>query len=62
MKEALSSSDKSVLTEPHDVTSQKTPFFIVAPVKASNLTMLTKIVAMKNLRVDITAVAYLSMR
>jgi hypothetical protein len=29
MKEALSSSEISVLTEPHGVTSQKTPFFIV---------------------------------
>jgi hypothetical protein len=28
MKEALSSSETSVLTEPHGVTSQKTPFFI----------------------------------
>jgi hypothetical protein len=27
MKEALSSSETSVLTEPHGVTSQKTPFF-----------------------------------
>jgi hypothetical protein len=29
MKEALSSSERSALKEPHDVTSQKTPFFIV---------------------------------
>jgi hypothetical protein len=28
MKEALRSSDTSVLQEPHGVTSQKTPFFI----------------------------------
>jgi hypothetical protein len=28
MKEALTSTETSVLTEPHDVTSQKTPFFI----------------------------------
>jgi hypothetical protein len=27
MKEALSSSETSVLQEPHGVTSQKTPFF-----------------------------------
>jgi hypothetical protein len=27
MKEALSSSETSVLTKPHGVTSQKTPFF-----------------------------------
>jgi hypothetical protein len=27
MKEALSSSETSVLTEPHGVTSQETPFF-----------------------------------
>jgi hypothetical protein len=31
MKEALSSSETSVLKEPHGVTSQKTPFFIVTP-------------------------------
>jgi hypothetical protein len=28
MKEALSSSETSVLTKPRDVTSQKTPFFV----------------------------------
>jgi hypothetical protein len=32
MKEALSSSETSVLTEPHGVTSQKTPFFVNAHV------------------------------
>jgi hypothetical protein len=38
MKEALSTSETSVLTrEPHGVTSQKTPFFIVTAVKTSNL-------------------------
>jgi hypothetical protein len=30
MKEALSSSETSVLQEPHGVTSQKTPFFYAA--------------------------------
>jgi hypothetical protein len=38
MKEALSSSETSVITKPHDVTSQKTTFFIVTAVKTSNLT------------------------
>jgi hypothetical protein len=38
MKEALSSSETSVLTKPHGVTSQKTPFLIVTAVKTSNLT------------------------
>jgi hypothetical protein len=38
MKETLSSSETSVLTEPHGITFQKTPFFIVAAVKTSNLT------------------------
>jgi hypothetical protein len=38
MMEALSSSETSVLTKPHGVTSQKTPFFIATAVKTSNLT------------------------
>jgi hypothetical protein len=38
MKEVLSSSETSVLAEPHGVTSQKTSFFIVTAVKTSNLT------------------------
>jgi hypothetical protein len=38
MKEALGSSETSVLQEPHGVTSQKTIFFIVTAVKTSNLT------------------------
>jgi hypothetical protein len=38
MKEALGSSETSVLTEPHGVTSQKTPFFVVIAVKTSTLT------------------------
>jgi hypothetical protein len=38
MKEALSSSETSALTEPHGVTSKKTTFFIVTAVKTSNLT------------------------
>jgi hypothetical protein len=38
MKEALSSSEMPLLHEPHGVTSQKTPFFIVTAVKTSNLT------------------------
>jgi hypothetical protein len=37
MKEVQSSSETSVLTEPHGVTSQKTPFFIFTAVKFSNL-------------------------
>jgi hypothetical protein len=36
--EALSSSLASVLQEPHGVTSQKTPFFVVIAVKISTLT------------------------
>jgi hypothetical protein len=38
MKEALSSSETSVLTRATRLTSQKTPFFIVTAVKTSNLT------------------------
>jgi hypothetical protein len=38
MKEAPGSSDTSFLTEPHGVTTQKTPFFIVTAVKTSDLT------------------------
>jgi hypothetical protein len=38
MKEALSSSESRFLQEPHAVTSQTTPFFIVTAVKTSNLT------------------------
>jgi hypothetical protein len=38
MVEAIGVSETSVLTEPHDVTSQKTAFFIVTAVKTSNLT------------------------
>jgi hypothetical protein len=38
MKEAVSSSKTSVLTEPHGVTFQKTSYFIVTVVKTSNLT------------------------
>jgi hypothetical protein len=40
MKEALSSSETSIHTKPHGVTSQKTSFFIVTAVKTSNLTRL----------------------
>jgi hypothetical protein len=36
--EALSSSETSVLTRAHGVTSQKMTFFIVTAVKTSNLT------------------------
>jgi hypothetical protein len=42
MKEALSSSETSVLI--HGVTSQKKPFFIVTAVKTSNLTSLKLLV------------------
>jgi hypothetical protein len=38
MKEALSSSRRRFLQEPHGITSEKTPFFIVTAVKTSNLT------------------------
>jgi hypothetical protein len=38
MKEVLSSSETGFLKEPHGITSQKTPFFIVTAVKNSNLT------------------------
>jgi hypothetical protein len=38
MKEALSSSETSILTRATGVTSQKTQFFIVTAVKSSNLT------------------------
>jgi hypothetical protein len=41
MMEALGSSETSVLTRAPDITSQKTPFFIVTTVKTSNLTSLT---------------------
>jgi hypothetical protein len=37
MKEAPGSSER-FLQEPHGVTTQKTPFFIVTAVKTSNLT------------------------
>jgi hypothetical protein len=38
--ETLSSSETSVfLQEPHGVTSQKTPFFIITALKTSNLTI-----------------------
>jgi hypothetical protein len=40
MKEALSSSECRFLQDPHGVTSQKAPFFIVTGVKTSNLTKL----------------------
>jgi hypothetical protein len=38
MKEALSSSETSILQEPNGVTFKKTPFFVVTAVKTSNLT------------------------
>jgi hypothetical protein len=37
MVQAISSSETLFAKEPHGVTSQKTAFFIVAAVKASNL-------------------------
>jgi hypothetical protein len=40
MKEALNSSKRRFLQEPHGVTSQKTPFCIVTAVKSSSLTLL----------------------
>jgi hypothetical protein len=39
MKEALGSPKRRFLQEPHGVTSQKTPFFIVTALKTSNLTI-----------------------
>jgi hypothetical protein len=41
MKEGLSSSKRRFLQEPHGVTSQKTPFFIVTAVKILNLTCMS---------------------
>jgi hypothetical protein len=41
MKEAPGSSETWFLQEPHGVTTQKTPFFIVTAVKTSNLTAKT---------------------
>jgi hypothetical protein len=38
MKEAPGSPKRRFLQEPHGVTTQKTPFFIVTAVKTSNLT------------------------
>jgi hypothetical protein len=38
MKEAPGASETRFLQEPHGVTTQKTPFFIVSAVKTSNLT------------------------
>jgi hypothetical protein len=38
MKEAPGSPERLFLQEPHGVTTQKTPFFIVTAVKTSNLT------------------------
>jgi hypothetical protein len=39
MMKAICSSETSVLTKPHGVTSQKTEFFIATAMKTSNLTM-----------------------
>jgi hypothetical protein len=47
MKEALSSSEPSVLTTAHGVTSQKTSFFIVTAVKTSYLTMKADLLGME---------------
>jgi hypothetical protein len=38
MKEALGSSERRFLQEPHGVTFLKTPFFIVTAVETSDLT------------------------
>jgi hypothetical protein len=38
VSEEPGASETSVLKEPHGVTTQKTPFFIVTAVKTSNLT------------------------
>jgi hypothetical protein len=38
IREAIITSETSVLTRAHDVTSQKTQFFIITAVKISNLT------------------------
>jgi hypothetical protein len=44
MKEALSSSERRFLQEPHGVTSQKTPYTVVTAVKTSNLTNINYII------------------
>jgi hypothetical protein len=49
MKEALNSSEMSVLKEPHGVTSQKTPFFIVTAVKTSDLSFRLSLCVCKRL-------------
>jgi hypothetical protein len=46
MKEALSSSETSVLTR--GATSQKTPFFIVTAVKSSNLTTIKLVLNLRD--------------
>jgi hypothetical protein len=48
MKEALSSSETSVLTEPHGVTFQKTPFFIDTAMKTSHFTSTETTLAWQN--------------
>jgi hypothetical protein len=40
LNEALENSNIRFLQEPHGVTTQKTPFFIVTAMKTSNLTYL----------------------
>jgi hypothetical protein len=44
MKEEPGSSKRRFLQEPHGVTTQKTPFFIVTAVKTSNLTKMRNFV------------------
>jgi hypothetical protein len=44
MKEALGSSETRFPEEPHGITSQKTPFFIVTEVKTSNLTQASRFI------------------
>jgi hypothetical protein len=51
IKEALTSSETLFLQEPHGITSQKTPFFIVTEVKTSNLTYLKAIYSVKKYNV-----------
>jgi hypothetical protein len=51
MKEVLSSSETSVLQEPHDVTSKKTPLFILTAVKTSNLTQFSHTLCLSSIQV-----------
>jgi hypothetical protein len=49
----------SVLQEPHGVTTQKTPFFIVTAVKTSNLTMNLMFTIVMDLKFKFSAASFL---